>query len=70
MDSSYPASITNKLFNLKRRINLLNPNTILALFAVIEPMTIRIIAGIIFVICVFIIVARRKKMAARRRRTV
>jgi len=49
---------------------LINPNTIPMLFAVIEPMTIRIIFGIIFFVLVFIIVARRKRMAARRRRTV
>jgi hypothetical protein len=35
--------------------------------AMIDPTTIRIIAGVLFVVIVLIIIARRKKMAAKRK---
>jgi len=36
--------------------------------ASMDPTTVRVIAGVIFVILVFIIIARRKSMAAKRKR--
>ena len=36
--------------------------------AAMDPTTIRVIAGVVFVVLVFIIIARRKSMAAKRKR--
>ena len=36
--------------------------------ASMDPTTVRIVAGVIFVVLVFIIIARRKSMAAKRKR--
>jgi hypothetical protein len=33
-----------------------------------DPTTVRVIAGVVFVVLVFIIIARRKSMAAKRKR--
>jgi hypothetical protein len=33
-----------------------------------DPTTVRLVAGVIFVVLVFIIIARRKSMAAKRKR--
>lgn len=36
--------------------------------ASMDPTTVRIVAGVVFVVLVFIIIARRKSMAAKRKR--
>ena len=33
-----------------------------------DPTTIRVVAGVLFVVIVFVIMARRKRMASRRKR--
>jgi hypothetical protein len=33
-----------------------------------DPTTIRVVAGVLFVVVVFVIMARRKRMASRRKR--